>query len=124
MITKLLFNIIAGIIGLFLSVKLSQNQTISFIYGIEYSGPIKTILLTGGFLGLANFFVKPILKIISFPLRIITLGLFTLVINMFLVWVVVDIFSPIEIKGIIPLFWTTIIIWAVSSIFGLSKTSR
>ncbi len=123
MIGRLFFNIIAGMLGLFLSIKLSQIQAISFIYGIEYSGPVRTVLITGGFLGLINFFVKPILDKISLPLKIITLGLSGLIINMFMIWVVVDIFSPIEIKGIIPLFWTTIIVWLLSLIFGLSRSS-
>lgn len=123
MIGRLFFNIIAGMLGLFLSIKLSQIQAISFIYGIEYSGPVRTVLITGGFLGLINFFVKPILDKISLPLKIITLGLSGLIINMFMIWVVVDIFSPIEIKGIIPLFWTTIIVWLLSLIFGLSLSS-
>ena len=124
MMGKLLFNIIAGMLGLFLAIKLSQSQTISFIQGIEYSGPLKTVLITGGSLGLVNFFIKPVLKTISLPLRIITFNLFNLIINMFLVWIVVDIFSPIEIKGIIPLFWTTAIIWLLTLIFGLSSSKK
>jgi len=121
---KLLFNIIAGMLGLFLAIKLSQSQAINFIQGIEYSGPLKTVLITGGSLGLVNFFIKPILETISLPLRIITFNLFNLIINMFLVWIVVDIFSPIEIKGIIPLFWTTAIIWLLTLIFGLSSSKK
>ncbi len=121
MIGKLLFNIIAGILGLFLAIKLSQSQAIGFIKGIEYSGPVTTVLITGGFLGLANFFIKPALKIISLPLRILTLGLFSLIINMFLVWIIVDICSPIEIKGIISLFWTTVIVWLLSLTLGISR---
>lgn len=124
MIGKLLLNIIAGILGLFLSIKLSQSQAIGFIKGIEYNGPIAIVLITGGFLGLANFFIKPALKIISLPLRILTLGLFSLIINMLLVWIVVDICSPIEIKGIISLFWTTVIIWFLNLILGISRSNK
>lgn len=121
MIGRLLFHIISGILGLFLAIKLSESETVKFIYGIEFTGPIKVLLITGGIVGLVNFFIKPILETISLPLRILTFGLFTLIINMVLVWVVVDIFSPIEIKGLIPLFWTTIIIWVLNLIFGLYK---
>lgn len=116
---RLLLNIISGIVGLFLAIELSRNKTIDFIYGIEYSGPFKTILITGGTIGLVNFFIKPIIEKISFPIRLITLNLFSLIIDMFLIWMVVDIFSPIEIVGIIPLFWATIIILLSDLIFGL-----
>jgi putative membrane protein len=122
MLKKILFNVIAGGLGLFLAVKLSQSREISFIQGIDYNGPIKTIFITGGFLGLVNFFVKPILKTISLPLRILTFNLFTLIINMFLVWVVVDVFSPIEIRGIISLFWTTTFVLLLN--FGLGLISK
>ncbi|OGO59315.1 MAG: hypothetical protein A2029_05035 [Chloroflexi bacterium RBG_19FT_COMBO_47_9] len=37
-------------------------------------------------LGLVNIFIRPILKFLSCGLIIITLGLFTLVINAFLLW--------------------------------------
>jgi len=124
MITRLFFHILAGILGLFFAVKLSEWETIKFIYGIEFSGPIQTLLITGGILGLANFFIKPILNAITFPLRIITFGLFSFIINMVLVWVVVDVFSPIEITGLVPLFWTTIIIWGLGLIFGIYNNKR
>lgn len=118
MLGKLLFHIVSGILGLFLAIK--------FIPGVEFAGPVKTLLIAGLVLGLVNFFVKPILKKISLPLRIITFGLFSLIINMFLVWVTADILFPgqIEISGLAPLFWTTLIIWGLNFIFGLYKPGK
>ena len=37
-------------------------------------------------LGLVNALIRPILKLLSFPLIIVTLGLFTLVINALMLW--------------------------------------
>jgi putative membrane protein len=37
-------------------------------------------------LGLVNALIRPILKVLSFPLIIVTLGLFTLVINALMLW--------------------------------------
>jgi putative membrane protein len=37
-------------------------------------------------LGLINALIRPILKVLSFPLIIVTLGLFTLVINALMLW--------------------------------------
>ncbi len=111
MVKRFFLDILAGIIGLYLAIKVSQSHALSFISGINYNGPIKTIIIAGGFLGLADFFIKPVLKLISFPLKIITFGLSSILVDMFIVWLVVDIFSPIEINGLIPLFWATIIVW-------------
>lgn len=108
---KLIFQIIAGIASLWLAIK--------FVPGVEFAGEIKYLLLAGGFLGLINFFIKPLLKIITLPLKILTFGLFSLVINMAMVWLV-DIFFPeLIIQGLIPLFWTTVIVWLVSLFLGL-----
>ena len=113
MLGKLLFHIISGILGLFLATK--------FIPGAELIGPVQNLLIPGGILGLVNFFIKPFLKAAALPLRILTFGLFSLVINMLLVWIVADILFPekIEIVGLLALFWTTVIIWALNFFFGL-----
>lgn len=113
---KLIFQLIAGICGFWLAVK--------FVPGVEFVGEIKYLIFAGIFLGLINFFIKPILKIITLPLRILTFGLFSLVINMIMIWVV-DIFFPeLIIQGIIPLFWTTLIVWIVSFFLGLYTPRR
>ncbi len=48
--------------------------------GVHFPG-IGTALVFVLILGVLNAIVKPILKIIGFPLTVLTLGLFTLVIN-------------------------------------------
>ena len=45
-------------------------------------------------LGIANAFVKPILKVLSFPVILLTLGLFLLVINAAVLQLVVWLASP------------------------------
>jgi len=117
MISRLLFHIFSGILGLFLAVK--------FVPGVEFMGSYKMLLIIGGVLGLINFFIKPILKAISLPIRILTFGLFSLVINMAMVWLVEILFPrDLEITGLLPLFWTTVIIWALNLIFGLYSPKK
>jgi len=110
---NLLFHIISGVLGLYLAVK--------FVPGVEFQGQIKDLFIIGIVFGLVNFFIRPILNAIALPLRILTFGLFSLVINMLLVWLVADVLFPgeIEIKGIIPLFWTTLILWLLNFFFGV-----
>lgn len=125
MFYKLIIQIIIGILGLWLAV--------TYVSGVYFAGPIfpkleldfsyifSTLVFVGALLGFLNFFVKPILNTITLPLRIITLNLFSLIIAMALVWLV-DIFSlELTIKGIAPLFWTTLIIWGLSLILSAKK---
>jgi len=111
MFRELILQIIAGILGLWLAIK--------FIPEVIFTGEIQTLLLAGTTLGIANFFLKPILKFITWPLRMLTLGLFTLIINLALVWTVDILFPELIIKGIIPLFYTTIIVLVLN--FLLAK---
>ena len=98
--------ITAGIFGLWLAVL--------FVPGVEFIGNLKLLVFAGLVLGLINFFIKPILKFITLPLRILTLGLFSLVINMAMIWLVDIFFTELIIEGILPLLWASLIIWGLS----------
>lgn len=110
---KLLFHIISGALGLFLAAR--------FVPGVEFTGTYKTLIVIGAVLGFINFFIKPLLDKITLPLRVLTFGLFSLIINMFFVWLAADVLFPgqMEIYGIIPLFWTTVILWVLNFFLGL-----
>jgi putative membrane protein len=108
---RLILQIIAGILGLWLAIR--------FIPNVEFADSWQILILAGLILGLINFFIKPVVKIITLPLRILTFGLFGLVINMGIVWIVTIIFPELKISGILPLFLTSIIIWALNIIIRL-----
>lgn len=113
---SLIWNLIGGVLSIYLAVK--------FIPGVEFTGSIQYLVFAGCFLGLINFFIKPILKIITLPLKILTFGLIGLIINMLIIWAV-DIFFPeLDIKGLVPLFWTTLIVWGVGFLLGLQKPKK
>ncbi|MEK7503499.1 MAG: phage holin family protein [Patescibacteria group bacterium] len=106
-----LVKIVSGVLGLWIAV--------NFVPGVDFTGSLKSLAIAGVLLGLVNFFVKPVLKIVTLPIRMLTLGLFSLVINMAMVWAI-DIFYPeLVIAGILPLFWTTLVIWGLGIILGL-----
>ena len=102
---NLFIKIFSGILGLWLA--------INFVPGVEFIGTWQILILAGAMLGLANFFIKPILKTITLPLRILTLGLFGLLINVIIVWAVDIFFTELVIVGLVPLLWTTLIVWGL-----------
>lgn len=69
-------------------------------------------------LGILNAIIGPVLRILTLPITIITLGLFSLLINALLVWLTAWLLPGVEIVG----FWTTvlagIIIWIGSWIIS------
>lgn len=63
-------------------------------------------LLAALILGALNLFLKPILQVISLPITLLTLGLFSFIINAFLLWLVVLILRP---HFDIPIWWVIIL---------------
>lgn len=105
---NLLLRIAGSIAGLWLADK--------YVPGVQILGDWKILVLIGTFLGGVNFFLKPILDAITLPLKLLTLGLISLIINMGLVWLIDIAFPELVILGLLPLFWTTIIIWLINFI--------
>lgn len=107
---SLLGCIIASIVGLALAVWLVPNvliegETLQFI---------KTLLLAGIALGLINFFIKPVIKVVAFPLKFVTFGLVGFIINIAIVWGVDILFPKLRLEGFLALFLTSLLIWAVN----------
>lgn len=79
----------------------------------------------GLFLGLVNSMIKPVLTFISFPLTILTLGIFQLVINSFMLelasWLSVNLLgSGIAIEGFFSALMGSVIISVMCSILGIA----
>ena len=59
-----------------------------------------TVIGAGFFLALVNMALKPILLILSFPAIILSLGLFMLILNGFLILLAHWIYSPLYVKNL------------------------
>jgi putative membrane protein len=59
---------------------------VQIVPGISYEGPWAKLLLVALVFGLLNALVRPLLLLLSCPMLILTLGLFTLVINALVLW--------------------------------------
>ncbi len=86
--------------------------------GFVFEGDILTLFIAGLILGLINFFIRPILKLISAPLIVLSLGLFILVINMGLLWLLEYFVNELTITGLWTYLWGTLIIGMVNMVFG------
>lgn len=78
-----------------------------------------TSLLVALMMGFLNSFVKPVLKIISFPITFMTLGLFSLVINVGLVYLAAFYIDGFHVSGFIAPLIFSILIGTTNSLVGL-----
>jgi putative membrane protein len=86
----------------------------SFVEGF-YVESFGTALAAALVIGLLNATVGLLLKIITFPLSIVTLGLFLLVINGIMILVASNIVRGFHVRGFFPAFWGA----AVLAILGM-----
>ncbi len=85
--------------------------------GVQLSGFVPA-LVTALALGLVNAIIKPVLLLLTLPLNILTLGLFTLVINAALVLLVSKLVSGFQVQS----FWWALVFSVVLTVvnWGLS----
>jgi putative membrane protein len=89
--------------------------TVKLVPGINVDST-QTLLLSALVIGIINSFLKPILQIISLPLTILTLGLFTLVINATMLSLAARIVPNFQIADFRAAFIGAIVISIVSTI--------
>ena len=95
-----------------------------FIPGIGIAS-LYTAIIVAIALGLINTVIRPILIILTLPITIITLGLFTLVINGLLFWFVASFIEGFEVSSFIAAFFGALFVSIISSLanWAVKKTS-
>ncbi len=89
------------------------------ITGFTISGNFVDLAKISLIFALLNVLVKPLLKIVFFPLMIFSAGTFSLILNTLLLYIL-DIFSTtISIEGIAPLVITTLLVSLTNVLISL-----
>jgi putative membrane protein len=73
-------------------------------------------LITALVLGLLNTLIRPLLVLVTLPITILTLGLFTLVINALLFWFVASFVDGFHVAGFWSAFWGALLYSVISSV--------
>ncbi|MER0481310.1 phage holin family protein [Streptomyces sp. Edi2] len=77
---------------------------------------ILTLVLVALIFGLVNFLVKPVVKLLSFPLFILTLGLITLVVNALMLLLTSWLADKADLAFHVDGFWTALLGGVIISI--------
>lgn len=122
---KFFLKILAGILTIYLADKLLMEVELhiipgeSNIFGFSLTDYWQILVLVGGVLGLINFFIKPVLDKITLPIKLLTFGIFGLILNMLIVWFLDILFNEFDVIGIFALFLTALISIGINLIFKL-----
>ncbi len=78
-----------------------------------------TALIVALVLGLINAFIKPVILILTLPINILTLGIFTFVVNALLLILVSKFIQGFTISGFVPAFIGAILIWLIGLVLHM-----
>lgn len=80
-----------------------------FVEGISVVGILPAVI-AGAVLIFIHTIIKPIIKILTLPINILTLGIFSLVLNGLFFWFVSTVVSGFEVLDFMDAFWGSVIV--------------
>ena len=81
--------------------------------GVQVDGFL-TAVITAFVIGLINAVIRPILLVLSLPINILTLGLFTLVINALMFWLASALVPGFRVAGFGAALVGAIVFWVIA----------
>lgn len=82
----------------------------------SYAAALVSALL----LGLANALIRPVLILITLPITLLTLGLFTLIINALLFWAVAGLVGGVHVADFATAFWGALLYSVLTALVNLA----
>ncbi len=76
--------------------------TVSIVPGISVSGGWMTILLVALAWSVITFAIRPVLQILTLPITVLTIGLFSFVLNAALFWAMELVVPGFDVAGFVP----------------------
>src|SRR5712691_2326096 len=91
--------------------------------GVTYSGDWLSFLVVAVVFGVVNAFIRPVAKILTFPLIIVTLGIFSLVVNGLMLWLTSSLSEALglgfHVSGFWPAFWGALVVSIASMVLSI-----
>ncbi|WP_427887532.1 phage holin family protein [Kribbella sp. GL6] len=116
---NLIIRLLANAVALAVASWLVSGITLE---GATTSRRVVTLLIVAAIFGVVNAVVKPVVKVLSFPFLILTLGLLTFVINAVMLWLTSWITGKLDVQfhvaGFWPALWGALIISVVGMLIN------
>ena len=83
-----------------------------------------SILVTSLAFGLINAIIRPLVILLTLPVNILTLGLFTLIINALMFWLASTMVKGFEVADFMAAFWAALVYWLITLLIGMIEKPR
>ena len=88
------------------------------ITGVHFAGDLVSLLVLAVIFGVVNTLIKPIVRLLTLPLTVLTLGLFAVVVNTVMLLLTSALDASYSIDGFIPALLASVLISIVSTILN------
>jgi len=94
--------------------------------GVTYAGGWLPFLGVALLFGVVNAFIRPVAKVLTFPIIIVTLGIFSLVVNGLMLWLTSALSGALElgfhVRGFWAAFFGALVVSIVSTLLSVLIT--
>jgi len=97
---------------------LAIGVTAHIIPGVTIEGGLGSLVVIALIFGLINAIIRPLLLLLTCPLIILTLGLFTLIINTALFLLTARLSPALTVAGFWPAFWASLIVSLITAVLS------
>ncbi|MBS1818861.1 MAG: phage holin family protein [Acidobacteria bacterium] len=95
--------------------------------GVSYAGEPLPFIGVALIFGIINATLRPLMKLLTCPLILLTLGLFALIVNGLMLWLTSSIATSLgigfHVDGFWPAFWGALVVSIVSAILSMAFKS-
>ena len=87
--------------------------------GVDYENKLVVLVIASLVFGLVNSLVRPLIILLSLPAIVLTLGLFTLVVNALMLWITSLIYPAFQVQSLLSAIGAVIVVWFINYFFDL-----
>ena|SRR5580765_169555 len=98
------------------------------VTGVTYRGDVLPFLGVALVFGVVNSLIRPVLKFFTFPLIIVTFGIFALIVNALMLWLTSTLAGTLglgfHVGGFWAAFWGALVVSVVSTLLNFLLRER
>src|SRR5512138_1237647 len=117
---RLLIRLLVGAAALWVATQI--------VTGVTYHGDVLPFLGVALVFGVVNALIRPVLKLVTLPLIIVTFGIFALIVNALMLWLTSSLAGTLglgfHVSGFWPAFWGALVVSIVSTVLNFFLRDR
>jgi putative membrane protein len=98
---------------------IALGVTAAILSGMSFHSDVGALFVAAAVFGVLNTILKPLMRLITLPLAILTLGVAWFFVSLMMLWLTDVLVHKFTISGFWTYVWATVIIWAVNVVLDV-----